>query len=35
MEFISKVISGIAESTASTFTAWFLFDEPECPEELI
>lgn len=35
MEFVSNIISKIAESTVSTFTPWFLFDEPECPEELI
>jgi cyclic lactone autoinducer peptide len=35
MEFLSNIISKVAESTASTFTIWMLFDEPECPEELI
>lgn len=35
MELISNMISKVAESTASTFTIWFLFNEPECPEELI
>lgn len=35
MELLSNLVSKMAESTASTFTVWFLFDEPECPEELI
>lgn len=35
MEFLANLLKGIAESTTSTFTPWFFFDEPECPEELI
>lgn len=35
MEFITNLLSGAAEATAQPFTLWFLFDEPECPEELI
>lgn len=36
MEFLANILSGAAENTsAQPFTWWFLFDEPECPEELI
>ncbi len=35
MEFLSNLVSKIAEGSSSTFTLWFMFDEPECPEELI
>lgn len=35
MEFISNLVSKVAEYTTSTFTPWMFFDEPECPEELI
>jgi len=35
MEFLANLLSGAAEASSSTFTFWFLFDEPECPEELI
>jgi len=36
MEFLANLLSGAATSaSASTFTYWLVFDEPECPEELI
>lgn len=36
MEFLAKIISGIAENTVATpYTTWWVWDEPECPEELI
>lgn len=36
MEFLANLLSGVATtSTDSTFTSWFVFDEPECPDELI
>lgn len=35
MEFLAKLLSNTAEATTSEFTVWMLFDEPECPEELI
>lgn len=36
MEFLAKLLSGAATETASMpFTAWLVWDEPECPEELI
>lgn len=36
MEFIANLLSGAAVSaSASKFTMMLVFDEPECPEELI
>lgn len=36
MEFIAKLLSGAATASSSTpFTAFFTFDEPECPQELL
>ena len=35
MEFLANILSETAEASSSTFTLWFFFDEPECPEELI
>ncbi len=35
MDFFAKILDKVAESSTSTFTYWFMFDEPECPEELI
>ena len=35
MEFLANLVSGVAEASSSTFTAWVIYDEPECPEELI
>lgn len=36
MGFVADLLSkaAVAAST-SLFTIWFVFDEPECPEELI
>lgn len=35
MEFLANLLSKTAEGTTSNFTIWLMFDEPECPEELI
>lgn len=36
MEFLAKLLSGAAVSATSTaFTMWLVFDEPECPQELL
>ena len=36
MEFLANLISGAAEkATAAPYTLWLIFDEPECPEDLI
>ncbi len=36
LEFLANLLSGAATaSTATPYTLWFVFDEPECPEELI
>lgn len=35
MEFLANLLSGAATAASSTFTVWFIYDEPECPEELI
>lgn len=36
MEFLANLLSGAAVSASSTnFTMMFIFDEPECPEELL
>ncbi len=36
MEFLANLLSCAAIKTSVTpFTAWFWYDEPECPEELI
>ena len=36
MEFLANILSGAAvNASADTRTAWLVFDEPNCPEELI
>lgn len=35
MEILASLLSGAAESASSSRTVWFVYDEPECPEELI
>lgn len=35
MEFLANLLSKTAEASTSNFTIWMIFDEPECPEELI
>lgn len=35
MEFLANLLSGIATAASSNFTMLLVFDEPECPEELI
>ncbi len=36
MKTLANLLSGAAKSTtSSTHTPWFVYDEPECPEELI
>lgn len=36
MSFLANLLSGAAESASATpFTLFFFWDEPECPEELI
>lgn len=35
MEFLANLLSGVATAASSNFTMLFVFDEPECPEELI
>lgn len=35
MDFFAKILDKVAESSVSAFTPWVVFDEPECPEELI
>lgn len=36
LEMLASLLSGVASvSVGDTRTAWFVFDEPECPEELI
>lgn len=35
MEFLAKLLSGVATASTSEFTWWLTYDEPECPEELI
>lgn len=36
MEFLANILSGAATSVSSNaFTVLVVFDEPECPEELI
>lgn len=34
LEFLANLLSGAATaSTATPYTPWFIFDEPECPEK--
>ena len=36
MEFLANLLSSAAISaSADTRTAWLIWDEPECPEELL
>ena len=36
MGFLANLLSGFASaSTATPYTLWFFYDEPECPEELL
>ncbi len=36
MKLLANLLSGAATQTASTpFTVWLVYDEPECPEELL
>lgn len=36
LELLANLLSGVATaSTATPYTPWLFFDEPECPEELI
>lgn len=36
MEFLANVLSDAAVNASSdALTFWFVYDEPECPEELI
>lgn len=36
LELLANLLSGVATaSTVTPYTYWFIFDEPECPEELI
>lgn len=36
MEFLANLLSGLASNlTTDARTPWVVFDEPECPEELI
>ncbi len=35
MGLLANILSGAAEATTSSFTFFFIFDEPNCPEELL
>ncbi len=36
MEFLANLLSkSAASASTSQFTFWMIWDEPECPEELI
>lgn len=36
MEFLANLLSGVAlNTTGDARTAWFVWDEPTCPEELL
>ena len=36
LEMLADLLSGVASvSVGDARTAWFFWDEPECPEELI
>ena len=36
LEMLASLLSGVATaSIGDARTMWFIFDEPECPEELI
>ncbi len=35
MEFLASLLSSAAVNASSNRTIWFVYDEPECPEELI
>lgn len=36
LEMLANLLSGVATaSTATPYTPWLFWDEPECPEELI
>lgn len=35
MEFLANLLSGAATAASSNFTMLVIYDEPECPEELL
>ena len=38
MNVLADILASIATATASegsTYSAWFIWDEPECPEEAL
>lgn len=35
MEFLANLLSGVATAASSNFTMLVIYDEPECPEELL
>ena len=38
MNFLADILANIAIATASegsTYSSWWIWDEPECPEELL
>lgn len=36
LEVLANVISGVADSsTSASGTYWLIWDEPQCPEELL
>lgn len=36
LEMLANLLSGVATaSTATPYTVLFIFDEPQCPEELL
>jgi len=38
MSFLANILASIATSTAaegSTYSAWLIWDEPDCPEEVL
>ena len=38
MNFLANILAGIATASASEgspYSVWFIWDEPECPEEIL
>lgn len=38
MSVLANILAGIATASAAegtTYSPWWLFDEPECPEEIL
>ncbi len=35
MEFLANLLSGAATAASSNFTILLVYDEPECPQELL